>query len=151
MGPIEKLSALRATRVNEIETEDCGAIQMQMKSGALVSSSVTLGAATDVTSLRFLFENVTMESGSSPYEPMEGGWTFTARGDADQAELDRITSTVEKPLSGFAGYLSAFADTLDGTTSNDRPKAVTLDDGARSIAVADAIYRSSQSGQVENV
>ena len=42
-----------STRVNPIETEDCAAIILEMASGALVTASVTLGAAEEVSKFRF--------------------------------------------------------------------------------------------------
>ena len=66
IGPVAKVSALADTRVNDIETEDCAALIFQMASGALATSSVTLGAGDDTTRLRFCFEGVTAESGTAP-------------------------------------------------------------------------------------
>jgi hypothetical protein len=68
-GDIACLSALTTTRVNEIETEDCASISFAMTSGALATSSITLGAAGDETRLRFVFEHLTATSGTAPYAP----------------------------------------------------------------------------------
>jgi len=48
LGPVAQVFALADTRVNEIETEDCAALAFRMENGALVTSSVTLGAGDDI-------------------------------------------------------------------------------------------------------
>ena len=78
-GDIACLSALTATRVNEIETEDCASISFAMASGALATYSITLGAARDETRLRFVFEHLTATSGTAPYAPGAAPWSFQAR------------------------------------------------------------------------
>ncbi|MDJ0683838.1 MAG: Gfo/Idh/MocA family oxidoreductase [Alphaproteobacteria bacterium] len=147
-APIE-VSAMLDTRVNAIETEDCAAVQMRIEGGALVSSSTTLGAAGDATHLRFVFEKLTAESGTAPYEPMEGGWTFNARDPADQPGVDAVIAAVETPLSGFAGYLNAFADAVWNRPGGE--DAVSLEAGRRSIALAEAIYRADREGRRTSV
>ena len=58
-GPVKRVSAMITTRVNPIETEDCAAISVEMCEGSLATSSITLGAASDTTRLRFCFEKLT--------------------------------------------------------------------------------------------
>jgi len=58
LGPVAKVHAITATRVNPIETEDCAALSITMESGALVTSSVTLGAADDTSRLRLIYEGL---------------------------------------------------------------------------------------------
>ncbi len=83
LGPVRRVFAKVATRVNAVETEDCAAICLEMASGALVTSSVTLGAAEEMTKLRFCFADLTAENpGVPPYRPAEGEWRFIARGAA---------------------------------------------------------------------
>lgn len=140
LGPVASLHAFTDTRVNEIETEDCASISMRMQSGALVTSSVTLGSATDMSRFRFCFENLTIESGLSPYKPAEDTWTFTARGNAKQEDIDEIVGGIETPLAGFSGFLKAIANALDG----DEGREVTFMDGRRSIEFVTAVYLSAQ-------
>lgn len=143
MGPVKRLSAFTATRVNAIQTEDCAAISFEMESGALVTSSITLGAATDTSRIRFCFEGLTAESGSAPYAPATGTWRFTAREPYQQARIDEVLADVAPGLTGFAGFLQATADALDG----DDARAVTAEDGRRSIELVTAIYRAARTGQ----
>ena len=144
-GPVAEVSAFLETRVNPIETEDCAAIAFRMTSGALATSSVTLGAADDTTRLRFVFEKLTVESARVPYAPASVTWTFRARGtEADQAALDAILSGVPDAPIGFAGFVTAVADALQSAGA----EAVTLADGRRSIELVTAIYDAAQGGRV---
>ena len=142
LGPVASVSAHVATRVNPIEVEDCAAIALRMASGAVATSSITLGAATDTTRLRFCFERLTVESGTAPYAPAEDEWTFTARDPADQERVDEVLAAVSDVPSGFAGYFAAIADALEG-----QGEAVTAQDGRRSIELVAAIYQSAREGR----
>ena len=149
LGPIEALSATLATRVNEIEVEDCAAIAFRMASGAVATSSITLGAATNETRLRFAFEHLTAESGRAPYAPADAEWTFTARGATDaerdgrQQHIAAVLDRVRPARSGFAGFLEAIADALDGRGGAE----VTAADGQQSIELVAAIYTAARSGR----
>lgn len=90
LGPVAEVTALTDTRVNDIETEDCAALAFRMGNGALVTSSVTLGAGDDTTRLRFCFEGLTAESGSAPYSPAQEAWRFIARASTSQSDVDRV-------------------------------------------------------------
>jgi predicted dehydrogenase len=147
MGPVASVVAEVDTRVNDIEIEDCAALAIRMASGALVTSSVTLGAADDTSRLRLCFEGFTAESGSVPYAPADGVWRFTAREPFEQAAIDRVLAGVPRPRSGFAGLFEAVADALDGRPGRE----VTLDDGWRSLAFVTAVYASARSGRRETL
>ena len=143
LGPAARVAAMTATRVNPVEVEDCAAVALQMESGAVAASSVTLGAADDTSRLRLVFEGVTVESGRSPYAPAAEPWTFTARQPATQDAVNEVLAEAPAPRTGFAGFFEALADALDG-----RPDAaVTLADGRRSIELATAIYHAAATGR----
>ena len=142
LGPVAEVHAFADTRVNAIETEDCAALALRMESGALATSSVTLGAGLDTTRLRFCFQGFTAESGAAPYTPAQGDWTFTARAPTAQAAIDAVVAGVSAGPSGFAGYLDAIASALEGRPGRE----VTLADGRRSIELVTAIYASVRGG-----
>ena len=142
LGPIAGLHAETATRVNDIETEDCAALTLRMKSGALVTSSVTLGAATDSSRLRLMFEGFTVESDHAPYAPAAKAWTFQARSPIRQTQIDDAFATVTAPPAGFPGFLTEVANAIDGKPS----QAVTLPDGRRSVELVTAAYHSARTG-----
>lgn len=142
-GEVASLSAMIATRVNDIETEDCATISFAMSSGALASSSITLGAAGDETRIRFVFEHLTATSGSAPYAPGSQPWTFTARDENLQSKIDQAVAATPFEAVGFQGFFTEVALAIAGEPNN----AVRLQDGAISIALVTAIYRSARTGQ----
>ena len=142
LGPVSAVQAATATRVNPIEVEDCAAISFTMQSGALATSSITLGAGDDTTRLRFCFEGFTATSGTEPYAPGRGVWTFTARAPAEQARIDAVLAALEPSHEGYAGFFEAVALALDGDTD----RVVTLADGRRSIELVTAVYHAARTG-----
>ena len=140
LGPIAQVFADVATRVNNIEVEDCAALSIRMASGALITSSVTLGAAENTSRLRLMFEGFTVESDQTPYAPAERPWRFVAREPRTQAQIDRVLADIESVKPGYAGFFLAIADALDG-----RPGAeVTFEDGRRSLEFVTAAYASAR-------
>lgn len=145
LGPVASVHAELATRVNDIEVEDCAALALRMQSGALVTSSVTLGAADDSSRIRLIFEGMTVESDHAPYSPAAKPWSFTARAPFTQAKIDAVLTGIGSQSSGFDGMFAALADALDGDeTALNVP--VTLEDGRRSLEFVTAVYASSRSG-----
>lgn len=142
MGPVAAVSAMTTTRVNRIETEDCAALSFQMTNGALCTSSITLGAATDETRIRFVFENLTATSDTTPYAPGAGPWSFTARHPGDQPRVDAALAGIPAQPVGFEGFLTEVSGALAGQEN----AAVGLEDGAASIALVTAIYHAARSG-----
>jgi predicted dehydrogenase len=143
LGPVRRVFARLATRVNPIETEDCAAIVLEMASGALVTSSVTLGAAEELSKFRFCFADLTAEnSGIPPYRPAEGEWRFIPRGSRRQAEIDTALRDFTPRQEGFFGLVEALHAALDG--SAEWP--LTLQDAYQSLQLISAIYYSAASG-----
>lgn len=142
LGPVAQVSGSLATRVNPIETEDCAALSFVMQSGALVTSSVTLGGAEDRSRIVLLFEGLTAQSGASPYAPMSDCWQFRARDPAYQGEVDAICGAVPEVRNGFDGFLQAVGATLRG----EAERAINLQDGRGSIELVSAIYAAHRRG-----
>ena len=143
LGPIAAVTARLATRVNDIQVEDCGALAIEMASGALVTSSVTLGAANDTSRLRIVTEGLTAESDHAPYAPAAKSWNFTARAPHAQAEINEVLTRVTAPPMGYAGLFSAISDALDGKEN----AAVRLADGRQSLDFVTAVYASARTGE----
>lgn len=142
-GEIESVFAYLATRVNEIEVEDCASLSIRMRSGALITSSVTLGAATDTSRLRFCFSGLTAESGLEPYKLADSDWQFIARDPQRQAEIESVLADLTPPLSGFQGLFAAIYDHL----VSGQGDIVSFADGRRSIEFVTAVYRSAREGK----
>ncbi len=147
LGPVAQVFADVATRVNDIEVEDCAALSVRMGDGALVTSSITLGAAGNTSRLRLMFEGFTVESGHAAYAPAARGWTFTARDPVRQGDIDATLAGVPESGTGYEALFAAMADALDGRAGRE----VTLEDGRRSIELATAIYGSARSGRPESL
>lgn len=147
LGPVAQVSATLATRVNPIETEDCAAIALTLKSGALVTSSVTLGAADDRSRIRIMFQGLTAESGRAPYAPMAGDWHFTARAPRTQDQIDAALSLVATVAPGFDGFLGAVRSAINSQSDG----AVTLADARHSIELVTAIYQAAATGQTQSL
>jgi predicted dehydrogenase len=140
LGPVQRVFARLATRVNPIETEDCAAIAFEMVSGALVTSSVTLGAAEELSKFRFCFANLTAESpGVPPYRPAEGNWRFVPRGALTHTEINAALQGFVPRQESFAGLLEALHPALDGADS----WPLTLQDADQSLELISAIYYSA--------
>ncbi len=142
-GPVASVYAEVATRVNDIEVEDCAALSIRMCNGALVTSSITLGAANDSTRLRFCFNGLTAQSGLAPYAPAEDQWTFTARAPFEQLNIDNTLASLSATPSGYVGLFTALANSLDG----QQAQQVTLADGRRSLEFVSAVYSSARRRQ----
>jgi predicted dehydrogenase len=140
LGPVRRVFAKVAIKVNAIETEDCAAVCLEMESGALVTSSVTLGAAEELSKLRFCFAELTAENaGVPPYRPAEGDWRFLARGGRRKDEIDAALAGFVPHQESFAGLIEALHPALSGTA----PWPLTLQDAYRSLELVSAIYYSS--------
>jgi predicted dehydrogenase len=115
-----------------------------MASGALVTLSVTLGSAEELTRFRFCFEHLTAENeGKSPYNPGAEPWRFIPRGQRTAAEIDAALQDLQPGPERFAGLFKALAPALDGTA----PLPVTLTEARESLSLASAIYYSAATGQ----
>lgn len=141
-GEMDSVFAYLATRVNEIEVEDCASLSIRMRSGALITSSVTLGAASDTSRLRFCFSGLTAESGLEPYKLADSDWQFIARAPQRQAEIESVLADLTPPLSGFQGLFAAIYDHL----VSGQGDIVRFADGRRSIEFVTAVYRSAREG-----
>jgi predicted dehydrogenase len=142
LGPVARVSADVATRVNDIEVEDCAALGLRMENGALVTSSVTLGCAENISRMRLMFEGFTVESDHAPYSLAERGWQFVARAPTTQAQVEEVLAGVANARLGFVGMFEAVADALAGRGGRE----VTLEDGRRSLEFVTAAYASARSG-----
>lgn len=141
LGPVTAVRASVATLVNDIEVDDCAAVSFTLEGGALATSSVTLGASADTSRIRACFENVTVESGTSPQIDADD-WTFSPRGEEHAEAIAAATALADGCLPGYAGLFGEIRRDLSGTDS----KAVTLEAARSSIELCAAIYKSARSG-----
>ena len=142
-GPVSNVFAKLTTRVNDIEVEDCAALSIEMDNGALVTSSITLGAANDTSRLKFCFNGITAESAASPDKPCnpaDDKWKFLAREPVTQNQIEEILSKVKNSKSWYSGMFNEIANKLDDKSSDE----VGLSDARRSLEFVTAVYQSSR-------
>ena len=142
LGPVRRVYARTATRVNPIETEDCAAASLELADGSLASLSVTLGSQVEISRLRFCFENLTAESSLAPYTPGNEPWTFTPAGDEQAARIEAALASFEPEPEYYAGQFTRFHRALE--TGTELP--VTLADARASLELVTAMYTSARSG-----
>jgi predicted dehydrogenase len=142
LGPPRRAFARLATRVNEIETEDCAAVSLELDDGSLVSLSGTLGSMDERSWHRFCFEHVTAESNTAPYSYTSDPWTFVGRNQSTQDRIDDCFATFEPLAEGYQRQFELMHAAL--RTGGELP--VTLADARRSIELLSALYWSSQHG-----
>lgn len=144
-GPVATVAAQLATRVNPIEVEDCAAISLRMQNGSVATLAVTLGAAEEISRLRFVFADLTTESrGPDQYRPGKEPWHIKGKTpELDQKIADALAD-FEPQLESFEGEFAAIHATLvDGARA-----PVTLDDARQSLELITAIYHAAETNTV---
>lgn len=145
VGNVTDVAAFLDTRVNDIETEDCAAISMRTSEGALVTSSITLGAAGSQSRFRACFEHVTLTSATEPYHVGAGPWTFVATDPSRQAEFDAVLASVPKVKERFAGQFTDIYAHFAGQQGLYLPTAA---ESQHSIELITALYDSAQKSRI---
>jgi predicted dehydrogenase len=143
MGPATRVFGRVATRVNDIEVEDCASASLQMENGAFVSLSCTLGSQQEISRLRLHFENVTFESNHEAYSPGKAPWTILAANDEVQRRIDAVIGDWHPVAPRFTTQMAHFHAHLEG----NGPLPVSTADARRALELVTAIYQSSDSGQ----
>ena len=140
MGEPKSLFGRVATRVNTIEVEDCISASLEMESGALASFTATLGSADEISRIRLMFENVTIESDHEAYNPGKAIWKILPRNDATKAAIDTLLADWVDVPSRFETKMRLFWDALEGKA----PLPVTSRDSRRALEIVTAFYHSSE-------
>jgi predicted dehydrogenase len=143
-GPMKRVYARLATRVNPIEVEDCAAISVEMANGSLATLAVTMGATEELSRLRFMFANVTVESrGTHPYQPGNEPWHFKGRTPEIDEKIAAAFADFVPSHESFAGQLSRIHAAITGGAA----LPVTLADARASLELITAIYHSAETGE----
>lgn len=142
LGPVRRVYARTATRVNPIETEDCASVSLEMADGSLASLSVTLGSQVEISRLRFCFEKVTAESSLAPYTPGNEPWTFEAADEEAAARIAEALETFTPEAEYYAGQFARFHRAL----ADGKELPVTLADARASLELVTAMYGSARTG-----
>ncbi len=140
LGDVESVHAAVSTRVNPIETEDCAAVSLRMRSGALVTSSATLGSRQEISRLRFCFEHFSVESSLSPYDPGAEPWHYQFADDATASRIQAALADFEPPSPGYRGQFEG----LYAALARGTPLPVSSRDARRALELVTAFYASSR-------
>ncbi|HVY52330.1 MAG TPA: Gfo/Idh/MocA family oxidoreductase [Devosia sp.] len=143
MGPLRSLYGRVATRVNAIEVEDCISASVELESGALGSFTATLGSADEITRIRLAFENLTIESDHSPYNPGAAPWKVLPRNEATREAIAALLSGWRDVPPRFTTQMARFHEALTKGT----PLPVTTADSRRALEIVTAFYYSSRTHQ----
>ncbi|WEX75544.1 Gfo/Idh/MocA family oxidoreductase [Sinorhizobium numidicum] len=143
LGPVAKVFGRVATRVNDIEVEDCASASLLMQNGAFVSLSCTLGSQEQISRLRLHFENVTFESSHEPYAPGRDPWKVIAANEEVQARIDEVIGDWQPVSPRFTTQMEHFHAFLAGRG----PLPVTTKDARQALELVTAIYQSADTGQ----
>jgi predicted dehydrogenase len=146
-GPLVEVRAMAATRVNDVETEDCAVAIGRTADGALVTMNVTLGAASESSQLVWHFDNVAITSSTEAYDPAAGPWTFEFRRSAFAEEAERVWADLGPAPTQYVGQFQGFVDALK--VGGEFP--VTLADARASLELVTAWYHSARTGAVETI
>ena len=140
-GPVASVFARTATRVNDIEVEDCAAASLELADGSLATVSATLGSSAEITRHRFTYAELSAESGTEPYTSSGDPWVITPDTPEAAARIEAATATFEPRSEGYVGQLERFADAL--TSGTELP--VTIADARSSLELLTALYTSAAS------
>ena len=146
-GPIEQITAMDATRVNDVATEDCAVGIARTRDGALLTMNVTTGAAVESSRLVWCFENVQIESALDPYHPAGKPWDFHWRNEQARRAGEPVLANIPTSRDAFTGQFQAFVDAL----RDDREPPVTLADARRALELVTAWYHSARHGSIETL
>jgi predicted dehydrogenase len=144
LGPIRTVFARTTTRVNTIETEDSAVLALEMADGALVSLSVTLGSAVEISRLRFCFEALTAESNHAPYRPHLEPWQFWPMDEDVGGRIEQALADFVPMPEHFEGQFGR----LHAAIAGDGPMPVTLADARISLELLTAAYYSARTGEM---
>jgi len=147
-GPIKNVYARLATRVNPIEVEDCAAVSIEMVNGSLATLAVTLGAAEELSRIRFMFSNLTVESRSThPYRIGDDPWHFKGKTQETETEIRNAFAGFRPSLESFTGQFARIHNSI----KTGQPLPVTLADARASLELITAIYHSAETGTAVNL
>lgn len=143
LGKPISVHARKAHRINGNETEDMGILSLEFDSGAMASSSLTLGSRQQTSRMRFCFENLVAESGLHPYNPGHEPWSFPHDDESEAQRIQAELADFDAQPERFTGLFHR----LHQACTADAPLPVTLADARRSIELLTAVYWSTHSGE----
>lgn len=140
LGPPRAVFARTATRVNDIEVEDCAVAALEMADGSLAGVTATLGSSRELTRHHFAFAELSAESGLEPYTSSSEPWHIVPDSPEAAARIDGAMATFRPGAEGYVGQLERLADALEA--GGELP--VTVADARASLELLTALYASAR-------
>jgi len=137
LGPVDEVTAISATQVHQIEVEDTALALLRLRSGAL-------GTLVSSTCVYPGFAQRLEVTGTGGTVVIEDG-EIVSRHDRTAAPATS-TEGAATPAIGQAAHVAQLADFL-AAIQDDRPPAVTAEDGRAALEVVLAVYESSRLGR----
>ncbi len=142
-GPVHRVFARCATRVNPVEVEDCAAITFEMADGSLAASTTTLGRADEISRHSFVFRKAQRRQQPAPLRQQRRSVGFQRRHAGVQAPHRRSATEFTPEPEHYQGQFARFHRALaEGT-----PLPATLADARQSLELITAIYHSADTGE----
>jgi predicted dehydrogenase len=138
-GGVKSVFARVATRVNQIETDDCASVSLEMNDGAFASLSVTLGSPEEISRQRLCFTNLVAESNTKPYGNSEDPWKFTADTPELQKKVDEALARAPALPESYHGQFHRYYDAL----ARGKELPVSIADARRQLELITAMYHSA--------
>jgi predicted dehydrogenase len=142
-GPATSLSARTATQTHRMEAEDLALVLVSFRNGAF-------GTIMASTSIQPGFPPCLNLYGEKGTIKIEGStithWTVPGREKPESGARPASAGVADPKLASFAHHKAQILDVL-GAIAEKRPPAVTADDGRRAVALVEAVYKSSATGQ----
>lgn len=140
LGPVKNVFARTATRIHQIEVEDCASVSLEMADGSLASITATVGSTPEITRHRFCFQDFTAESNIDPYNNSYDPWTFSGDTPELQAQIDEALTRFVPLPQRFPGQFYRFYEAIQNGTE----LPVTLADARASLELITAMYYSGR-------
>jgi predicted dehydrogenase len=143
LGPVRAVFARTATRVNDVEVEDCAAATLELADGSLATLTATLGSSRELTRHHFTFEALSAASGLDPYTSSSEPWEITPDSPEALERVEAAMATFAPGQEGYVGQLERLAHALD--TGGAPP--VTVGDARATLELLTALYASARTRQ----
>ncbi len=139
-GPARAVFTRTATRVNDIEVEDCAVATIELVDGSLATLTATLGSSRELTRHHFAFTGLSATSGLEPYASSSEPWEIVADSPEDEARIAEAMASYFPGQEGYVGQLERLADAF--AAGGEPP--VTVADARASLELLTALYVSAR-------
>ncbi|HET7018293.1 MAG TPA: Gfo/Idh/MocA family oxidoreductase [Streptosporangiaceae bacterium] len=148
LGPVDEVTAISATQAHQIEVEDTALALLRFRNGALgtlVSSTCVYPGFAQRLEVTGTGGTVVIEDGEIVSRGLRADQAASATGQAEPPPPATAEGAFT-PAVGDAAHAAQLTDFLSAIR-DDRPPAVTAQDGRDALEVVLAVYESSRQGR----